>query len=75
MVGSKDIVKYLGREFIRDVDCEDLAEGILKYFDLSLSEKEKISKKAKEIAKKFNEEICIEVFKVKFMKILEYLNT
>ena len=75
MVGSKDIVKYLGKDFIRDVDPEDLANGILKYFSLSLSEKEKISKKAKEIAKKFNEETCIEMFKVKFMKILEYLNT
>jgi len=73
MVGSRDIVKEFGEDFIRNVDAEDLAEGILKYFDLSLSKKEEISKKAKKVASYFNEINCVKKFRDRFLKILEYL--
>jgi glycosyltransferase involved in cell wall biosynthesis len=74
MVGSKDVVEEVCKDFIRKVDAEDLAEGILKYFDLSISEKNKISKKCKEIAREFDERTCIKRFKDRFSEILKYLN-
>jgi glycosyltransferase involved in cell wall biosynthesis len=73
MVGSKEAVEELGEDFIRDVRADDIAEGILRYFDLSLSQKKRISKKCRELAMKFDEETCIKKFRRTFFEIVEYL--
>ena len=73
MVGTKEVVEELGEDFIRAVRADDIAEGILRYFDLSLSRKERISRKCREIAMKFDEETCSKKFRKVFFEIVEYL--
>jgi len=68
--GTKEVVENLGKEFIRKVDAEDIAEGILHYFDLSDSEKRKLSLKAKRISEKFNKERMCEMFRKEFNSLL-----
>jgi len=69
--GTKEVIENLGKEFIRKVDAEDIAEGILYYFDLSDSEKRKLSLKAKKISKTFNKKEMCERFKEEFELLLE----
>lgn len=69
--GTKEVVENLGKEFVRKVDAEDIAEGILHYFDLSDSEKYKLSLKAKKLSKKFNKKEMCEMFKKEFNLLLE----
>jgi len=69
--GTKEVIENLGKEFVRDVDAEDIAEGILHYLDLSDSEKKKLSLKAKEISEKFNKKEMCEMFKREFDLLLE----
>jgi len=73
MVGTKEVVEELEEDFIRDVRADDIAEGILRYFDLSLSQKERISKRCRELAMKFDEETCSKKFRKVFLEIVEYL--
>jgi len=73
MVGSKEVVEELGGDFISDVRADDIAEGIMRYFDLSLSQKKRISKRCRELAMKFDEETCSKKFRKVFFEIIEYL--
>lgn len=68
--GTKEVVENLGKEFVRIVDAEDIARGISHYFDLSDSQKNKLSLKAKELSKKFNKKEMCEIFKKEFDLLL-----
>ena len=69
--GTKEVIENLGNEFVRKVDVEDIAEGILHYFDLSDSEKKELSLKAKKISEKFNKNEMCEMFRREFSSLLE----
>jgi len=71
--GTKEVIENLGEEFVRKVDAKDITDGILHYFDLSDSEKYKLSLKAKELSKKFNKKERCEMFKREFGLLLEEL--
>lgn len=68
--GTKEVVSALGTEFVRRVDQDDIAEGILRYFDLEEEKRLALSNKAKIISKKFNKaEMCAR-FKSEFEALL-----
>lgn len=69
--GTKEVVEKLGENFVRKMDAEDIAKGILHYFVLSNSRKRELSLKAKEISEKFNKKEMCEVFKREFDLLLE----
>lgn len=71
MTGTKEVVEKLGKEFVRKVDAEDIAKGILHYFDLSDSMKVKLSLMAKELSEKFNRKRMCEMFRKEFNLLLE----
>ena len=71
MVGAREVVEKLGRDFIRKVDAEDIANGILKYLDLSEEEKFKLSEKARQLSEPFNKSEMCERFKKEFWKVVE----
>jgi len=69
--GTKEVVGHLGREFVREINADDVAKGIIKYFDLSIEKKRKLSKQAKELSREFNKSDKCEEFKKQFKLILE----
>jgi glycosyltransferase involved in cell wall biosynthesis len=71
MTGAREVVEKLGKGFVRKVDAEDIANGILKYFDLSEEEKSKLSEKARQLSEPFNKNEMCERFKKEFWKIVE----
>jgi glycosyltransferase involved in cell wall biosynthesis len=71
MTGAKEVVEKLGRDFIRKVNVEDIANGILKYLDLSEEEKFKLSEKARQLSEPFNKSEMCERFKKEFWKVVE----
>lgn len=71
--GAKEVVQNLGSNFISKLDPQDAADKILKYFDMSLEKKMRLSKRAKTLAFPFNEEEKIGLFKKKFSELLEVL--
>jgi len=71
--GAKEVVQNLGSDFISKLNYEDASNKIMKYFDLSLEKKIKLSKKAKSLASKFKEDEKLRSFKEKFYKLLEEL--
>jgi glycosyltransferase involved in cell wall biosynthesis len=71
MTGIKEVVEKLGRDFIRKVNVEDIANGTLKYFDLSEEEKFKLSEKARQLSEPFNKSVMCERFKREFWKVVE----
>jgi glycosyltransferase involved in cell wall biosynthesis len=71
MTGAKEVVEKLRKDFIRKVDAEDIANGILRYFDLSEEEKSMLSEKAKLLSEPFNKSEMCERFKKEFWKVVE----
>jgi len=69
-VGSKEIIEKINSWMVREVEPQDLAEGIVKYFSLSEKERMKISELCRKYARKFNEEDMVREFKKKFFDIL-----
>jgi len=69
--GTKEVVEKLRKDFVRKVDAEDIAKGILKYFDLSEDEKLRLSEKARKLSEPFNKKEMCEKFKEKFWRIVE----
>ena len=72
--GSKEIVKKIGKEFIAELDPEDVANRIIWYFSLSEREKKEISKKAKEISKSFNKKERCEKFQREFELLMSEIS-
>ena len=71
MTGAREVVENLGKDFVRKVETEDIATGILKYFDLSEEEKFRLSEKARKLSEPFNKNEMCERFKKEFWKIVE----
>uniref|UniRef100_A0A7V3ZYB3 Glycosyltransferase n=1 Tax=candidate division WOR-3 bacterium TaxID=2052148 RepID=A0A7V3ZYB3_UNCW3 len=71
MTGAREVVENLGKYFVRKVEAEDIATGILKYFDLSEEEKFRLSEKARKLSEPFNKNEMCERFKKEFWKIVE----
>jgi len=71
--GTMEVISDLGPEFIRRVDEDDIAEGILHYFDQSDMKRERLSDKAKIISKKFNRSEMCKNFKREFEALIEDL--
>lgn len=69
--GTKEVVENLGKDFVKKVDPEDIAKGILKYLDLPFERKEKLSKKAKELSEPFNKSEMCKRFKEEFWKMVQ----
>lgn len=72
-VGAKEVVENLGKDFVRRVSADDIANGILKYFDLPISKKERLSEKAKELSEPFNKEEMCKRFREEFWRIVDEL--
>lgn len=71
MTGVREVVEDLGKDFVRKVDAEDIASGILRYFDLSEEEKSMLSEKARQLSEPFNKSEMCERFKKEFWKVVE----
>lgn len=69
--GTKEVVENLGKEFVRKVDAEDIAEGIMKYFDLPTAKKEELSKKSKSLSEPFNKQEMCKRFKEEFFRLVD----
>ncbi len=69
--GAKEAVKKLGDDFIVDIYPEDVAEKIMKYFDLSLERRMLLSKKARKAAAEYGQEKKIELFQRQFQKLMD----
>lgn len=67
--GAKQVVKNLGSDFISSLDSEDAASKILKYVDLSLEKKTRLSEKSRKLASGFKEDEKVELFRKKFMTL------
>jgi len=73
MTGTKEVIEKLNKKFIRKVDANDIAEGIMYYFDLPYSKKVKLSIKARKLSAIFNEEKMCKLFRDNFYSLLEEL--
>jgi glycosyltransferase involved in cell wall biosynthesis len=69
--GSKELVESVEPNFVVSLEKEVIKNSILNYLSTSISEKEKFSKKAKEVSKQYTEEDAIANFKSVFFNILE----
>lgn len=69
--GTKEIVEKVEREYIVDLDSEQIAKKIIRYLELPLINKKKISSKFRKIAKNFEEKKILNYFKQQFFDFLE----
>ncbi len=72
--GTKEVIHELGPEFVRKVQSEDIAEGILHYFELSTSKKMELSLKSKKLGAKFNKKEMCELFKKEFTSLIQMID-
>jgi len=68
--GTKEIVKNISKNFVVNLNAEEVAKRVLKYFDLDLDKKIKLSEKSKKVAGKFRREDKVKEFKEKFLKLI-----
>ena len=73
--GSKVVIVNLGDWFIRRADAQDIAEGILKYFNLPASSRRALSDKARELARPFNRQEVCDIFQREFSQLLRDINS
>jgi len=67
--GTKELVEKADGEMLCRLDDNDLAGRIVDYFGLSSKERQKRSKKMRELAKPFNKEEQLERFRKEFQKL------
>jgi len=70
-VGTKEIVEKLDRNLVRKIDAEDIAKGIVYYFDLSHQTKKELSIKARKESEKFNRVKMCNKFRNEFNLLME----
>jgi|GEM_PF-4833628 len=68
-VGSSELYKDY-KFLIREIDSEDIAEGVLNVLEKDIEERKKLSKVIKEISKRQEPENVKKEFKYKFTKLL-----
>lgn len=66
--GSKEVVSKVSEKLIVPLNVDLIAEKIIWYFGLELSEKRNLSEKARQVAMFYTEENAVENFKVVFKK-------
>lgn len=71
--GAKEVVEKVVPEFVVENEINTIAERILYYFNLPLSEKEKLSEKGREIMKEYTEEKCLTLFHKVFQETIDEL--
>lgn len=71
--GAKEVVKKVDSSLIIDLDENILAKRIIQYFKLPLKDKEKVSEKAKRIAKEYSEKKIVKKFRKDAQKFLKKL--
>ena len=71
--GAKQAVKQVDKNMILPLKKEVIFNKIRNYFNLNLREKKELSKRCKNVAKKFNEEKILKTFKKKFQKFIKEL--
>lgn len=69
--GAKTVAEKLGRNFVSDIKAEDVAEKIMKYFDLNLEKRKALSRKAKALASDYSREKKVKLFVERFQKLVE----
>ncbi|MGC8483764.1 MAG: glycosyltransferase family 4 protein [Thermodesulfobium sp.] len=69
--GSKEFVEKINPDFILPLDYKKVAEKIVGYFNLSYTEKLRLSKKAREVGRKVNERSSRMLFKKYVGEFLE----
>lgn len=67
--GAKEVVEQVDKQLIVPLDAILISEKILWYFNLPLSEKEKISERCRSIANNYTEEKAIRNFKNVFTRL------
>ena len=70
ITGAKEAVKKVNPDFIVPLEKEKIISTIEKYFELNHREREKLSKKFKTNAKKFNKRDMLKFFKGEFEKLV-----
>jgi len=68
--GTKEIIKNISKKLVVGLNAEEVAERVLKYFDLDLDKKIKLSEKSRKVASKFRKEDKVKEFKEKFLKLM-----
>ena len=64
--GTKEIVKQVDETYIIELNAEKIANRIIKYFNLSILERQKIGEKSKLVGTMYTEERAIQDFRDKF---------
>jgi glycosyltransferase involved in cell wall biosynthesis len=71
--GAQEVVEKLGGDFVCDIDPEQVAGNIVKYYDLSPKKRKMLSKKARVLASQYKMKEKIELFKRQFQGLLDDL--
>ncbi|MBI2966892.1 MAG: glycosyltransferase family 4 protein [Bacteroidetes bacterium] len=69
--GAKEVVEQVDGRLIVPLDARIIAEKIIWYFNLPISEKEKLSVKGKNIARVYTEKNAIDYYKATFNKLIQ----
>ena len=69
--GTKEVTEKLGKGFVVPLNQDLLADRIIGYLELPKSKKLQLSKKSKELAKKFREKPMVALFKRQFYSLLK----
>ena len=67
--GAKEVVEQIDKALMTPLDTDLISKKILWYFNLPISEKEKLSIRCKEIAKGYTEEKAVSNYKTVFKQI------
>ena len=73
ITGAKEAVEKVNPKFVLPLDGKLITEKIREYFDMSLKEKQEISKRFKEESKFYNEERHLKNFKKQFFELSDKL--
>lgn len=71
--GNREDVKKLGNNFVSDIDSNDVAKKIIKYFDLSLEKRKALSRKSRGLMAEYRQDKKTELFKRQFQELVEEL--
>ena len=73
MVGTKDLFQDKYKSLVAKVDKFEIADSILKVFDMPISKKRKISKRMRVLARQVYPEVIKERFAKEYKKIIDQL--
>lgn len=71
ITGAKEAVTKIDLKFVLPLNLNKIVQNIEDYFSLSSREKKGLSKKFKNIGKKYNEKVQLKKFKIKFKDLVK----